>query len=55
MNTKNEKQQSGRINIWIDPEMAKKARVMAAQMGITLGHLIEGLIAGANIVPGEKK
>lgn len=51
----NETKKSGRINIYIDPEIAKKARVMSAQLDMTLGNFIEGLIAGANIVPSKKE
>lgn len=45
-----------RITLYISKDTKKKAKIMAAQMGISVSHLIEGLIAGMSVInePEEK-
>lgn len=42
-----------RVNIRIPKDVHMKAKMLAASMDITVSHLIEGLIMGAQLIPGN--
>lgn len=42
------------MTLYIDKAIKKKAKVMAAQMGISVSHLVEGLLAGIQIPEAKK-
>ena len=44
-----------KLTLWLPESTIDKCKMLALQMRIPVSHLIEGLIEGAQIVPGKNQ